>query len=218
MRHCGLRSVKSQITNRKLQMRGQRGYMLVTLMLMFTLLAIAALAVLPEVHQQWRRDREIELQHRGTMYMRAIQHYYRKLGRYPNSIDDLENSNHIRYLRKRYKDPMAWDPETHKEKDFKLLHMQDVMLNNGPGLGGIPGIGGAPTPGGPGGNPSAFGGGNQQSGSFGNAFGGGSQLGGQQGGAFGGGQGGQFGGATAAAHCANSWQRQRRFRQLRFFE
>jgi type II secretory pathway pseudopilin PulG len=174
-------------------MRGQRGYMLITLMLLFTLIAIAALAVLPAVHQQWQRDREDELRHRGTMYMRAIQHYYRKLGRYPNSIDDLENSNHIRYLRKRYKDPMSWDPQTHKEKDFKLLHMQDVMLNNGPALGGIPGIGGQ-TPGAPGGAPSAFG---NQPGGFGGSFGGASQLGGGQGGtgfgANGGGQSGSFG-------------------------
>jgi len=196
-------------------MGGERGYMLITLMLMFTLIAIAALAILPAVKQQWQRDREDELCHRGTMYMRAIQHYYRKMGRYPNSIDDLESSNHVRFLRKRYKDPMSVDPQTHKEKDFKLLHMQDVMLNNGPALGGVPGAGGGQAAGAPGGSPSAFGGfGGQQpggSGGFGGSFGGASQMGGQQGGAFGqsgfgqsgfgqsGGQGGQFGGGQAAA-------------------
>jgi hypothetical protein len=104
-------------------------------MLVFALMAIALLAVLPSVKQQMQRDREDELRHRGTMYMRAIQRYYKKNGRYPNGFEELENSNHIRFLRKRYKDPMSWDPQTHKEKDFKLLHMQDVAMGGGIGPG-----------------------------------------------------------------------------------
>jgi type II secretory pathway pseudopilin PulG len=154
---CGL---KSQITNRKLQMAGQRGYMLITLMLAFTLIAVAMLAVLPNVKQQLQRDREDELRHRGTMYMRAIQHYYKRMGSYPNRIEDLENSNHVRFLRRRYKDPLSWDPQTRKERDFRVLHLQDVMLNNGPVLGQTPGLGGQSGPGGlqrPGGAQSAFG-------------------------------------------------------------
>ena len=142
-------------------MSGQRGYMLISLMLIFALMAIALLAVLPSVKQQVQRDRENELRHRGTMYMRAIQHFYKKMGRYPNSFDELENSNHIRFLRRRYKDPMSWDPQTHKEKDFKALHMQDVLLNNGPVLGGAPGggPGGLPGIGGlPNGGPQGLGG------------------------------------------------------------
>jgi hypothetical protein len=99
---------------------------------------------LPSIKQDVQRDREIELQHRGTMYMRAIQHFYKRMGSYPTSLEQLENSNHVRFLRKRYKDPMTWDKETHKEKDFKLLHMQDIMLGNGPTLGGQPGVGGMP--------------------------------------------------------------------------
>lgn len=129
----------------------QRGYMLITLMLMIALAAMALLAVLPEMAQQIKRDREEELCHRGTAYMRAIQHYYKKFGRYPTRIEDLEDTNKIRFLRKRYKDPMSRDPETGKERDFKLLHMQDVSLNNGPVLGQTPGQGGLPGQGGPGG-------------------------------------------------------------------
>ena len=77
MRHRGL---KSQITNRKLQMRGQQGYILITLMLVFTLIAVGLLAVVPYWKQQIQRERENELVHRGTMYMRAIQHYYTAWG------------------------------------------------------------------------------------------------------------------------------------------
>src|SRR5208282_935037 len=82
-----------------------------------------------DLKQQVRRDREEELMHRGNGYMRAIQHFYKKLGRYPTKIEDLENTNNIRFLRKRYTDPMNIDPATHKEREFKLLHQQDIGLN-----------------------------------------------------------------------------------------
>ena len=140
------RGLKSQITNHKLQTRPQRGYMLIMLMLAVALAAMVLLSVLPEMGQQIRRDREEELCHRGTQYMRAIQHFYKKVGRYPTRIEELENTNNIRYLRKRYKDPLNRDPQTGKERDFKLLHMQDVTLNNGPMMGQIPGLGGQQLP------------------------------------------------------------------------
>ena len=57
--------------------------MLITLMLAIALITIALLAVLPDLKQQIKRDREDELRHRGTSYMRAIQHFYKKFGRYP---------------------------------------------------------------------------------------------------------------------------------------
>jgi type II secretory pathway pseudopilin PulG len=131
----------------------QRGYMLIMLMLVIALAAMALLAVLPQMAQQIRRNQEEEMRHRGTSYMRAIQHYYTKLGRYPSRIEDLEETNKIRFLRKRYKDPLSRDPKTGKEKDFKLLHMQDVNVVGGPQLGGgqppvLPGQNGSPlTPG-----------------------------------------------------------------------
>jgi type II secretory pathway pseudopilin PulG len=109
-----------------------RGYMLITLMLGFALIAIGLLAVLPEIGQQIKRDREEEMRHRGTSYMRAIQHFYKKTGRYPSRLEELDNTNNIRYLRKHYKDPINRDPETGKERDFKLLHVTDINLNSGP--------------------------------------------------------------------------------------
>jgi len=139
----GLRSAKLQITNHKSQ-NPQRGYMLITLVLALALITIALLTVLPEIGQQIRRDREEEMRHRGTAYMRAIQHFYKKFGRYPTRIEELENTNNMRFLRKRYTDPMNRDPATGKERDFKLLHQQDITLNNGPLLGQIPGQSGLP--------------------------------------------------------------------------
>jgi type II secretory pathway pseudopilin PulG len=124
----------------------QRGYMLITLMLAVTLAAMVLLAILPDIGQQIKRDREEELCHRGTQYMRAIKNFYKKVNRYPTRIEELENTNNIRYLRKRYKDPLNRDPQTGKERDFKLLHMQDVNLTNGPMMGQIPGLGGQQLP------------------------------------------------------------------------
>lgn len=107
----------------------QRGYLLLTLMLVFALIAMTHLVVLQNLIHQVQRDREEELCHRGTEYMRAIRRYHRAMGRYPTSLQDLEGSNGKRFIRKLYKDPMSRDAKTGQEREFKLLHPQDVVLN-----------------------------------------------------------------------------------------
>jgi len=138
MRRRGLRSPNYQVTNHKLQIR-QRGYLLITLVLALALITIALLTVLPEIGQQIRRDREEEMRHRGTAYMRAIQRFYKKFGRYPMRIEELENTNNVRFIRKRYKDPINIDRATGQERDFKILHPTDISLSNGLALGQTPG-------------------------------------------------------------------------------
>lgn len=95
--------------------------MLLAVVLMLSLMVIAAAAAAPDIAMSIRREREGELIHRGTQYMRAIQHYYKKFGRYPMRIEDLEDTNNTRFLRRRYKDPMTG-------KDFRLLHFGEVNL------------------------------------------------------------------------------------------
>src|SRR5208337_953918 len=138
MRHVlKLRNYKiAKLQNRQ---HRSRGYMLITLMLALALIAMALLTVLPKIDQQIRRDREEEMRHRGTAYMRAIQHFYKKFNRYPMRVEELENTNNLRFIRQRYKDPINRDPVTGKERDFKLLHQTDISLNNGPVLGQTPG-------------------------------------------------------------------------------
>ena len=113
-------------------------------MLFITLLAMAAVAALPEIVHQIRRDREEEMIHRAVGYSRAIRKYYKKFGRYPARIEELENTNQMRFLRKRYQDPITG-------KDFKLLRLGDPSLNMlglggglGQGLGQVAGQGGKP--------------------------------------------------------------------------
>jgi type II secretory pathway pseudopilin PulG len=121
--------------------RNQRGYVLLTLMLFVALLAIGSLALVQNIEQQIKRDREEEMIHRGVQYSRAVQHYFKKFGRYPNRIEDLEDTNSYRSLRKRYKDPITG-------KDFKPLRMTDVQMSF---PSGAPGGGLPPPSGGPGG-------------------------------------------------------------------
>jgi hypothetical protein len=69
------------------------------------------------------REREVEMIHRGVQYERAVRIYYRKNnGSWPTSIEQLENTNKIRYLRKRYKDPMSPDGQ------WQIAHITDIKI------------------------------------------------------------------------------------------
>jgi type II secretory pathway pseudopilin PulG len=81
-----------------------------------TLMLIALAAVAPRIGTQIKRDREGELVHRGNAYVRAIQLYYRKFQRFPANIEQLENTNNLRFLRRRFPDPI-----TGKE-EWRLIH------------------------------------------------------------------------------------------------
>ncbi|HSS98477.1 MAG TPA: hypothetical protein VLK33_15680 [Terriglobales bacterium] len=117
--------VRFQSRNR----RKEQGYILLTLLLFVTILIITMAIVVPEVTFQVKRDREEEMIHRGVQYSRAIRRYVKKFGRYPTRLEDLENTNNLRFLRRRYKDPITG-------KDFKLLHVGEVQMMPGSGLAG----------------------------------------------------------------------------------
>ncbi len=107
----------------------EQGYILLTLMFLAAMIVLALAIALPAMKQQVQRDQEEELIHRGVQYSRAIRKYYKKFGRYPVSLDDLNNTNNQRFLRKRYKDPITG-------QDFKLLHFGEVQMAFGPGIAG----------------------------------------------------------------------------------
>ena len=126
---------------RKTRRSGQQGYVLIVMLLFLTLLAISLTAAAPAMVQSIRRQREIELIHRGGQYVRAIRLYYRKFGRYPTRLEELENTNNIRFLRKRYKDPVTPSGE------WRLIHFGEVQFSQ---AGSVPVLPGATTPGSPG--------------------------------------------------------------------
>jgi type II secretory pathway pseudopilin PulG len=113
----------------------EQGYILLTLMLFVTLLVIAAAAAAPSIFLQVKRDREEELIHRGVQYSRAIRRFVKKTGGYPVRLEQLDNTNNVHYLRKRYKDPLTG-------KDFKILRQGDVRTSFGPGISGATPVGG----------------------------------------------------------------------------
>ena len=122
------------------------GYLLLAILLMMAMMIIVATYyTAPRVVQQIKRDREEEMIHRGTEYARAIKKFYKKNNRYPATLDDLDKGQ-IRFLRKRYKDPLT------KDGKWKLLNYGDIatMLNTAaPGTPAAAlGQGGTLTPGG----------------------------------------------------------------------
>jgi type II secretory pathway pseudopilin PulG len=150
------------------------GYVLLTLLLVVALAGIVYLfGVAPSIKFSMQREREEEMIHRGTQYSRAIRAYYKKFGRYPSKVEDLENTNQVRFLRKRYQDPFRC--KAGKCEDFKIVHFGEVQLAGSVAMGMA--TGGNPlanNPGGPNGN-STFGNSNSsfgQNSTFGqNSFG-----------------------------------------------
>jgi type II secretory pathway pseudopilin PulG len=100
--------------------RSQRGYVLLVILVMLAVVMLALLASAPAIAAQIRRDREEELIHRGRQYAIAIKRYYKKFGRYPTSLEDLENSNRMRFLRRRFKDPMS------ESGEWRLIRFGEV--------------------------------------------------------------------------------------------
>src|SRR5262245_37064477 len=95
----------------------ESGYVLLAVMLAFTLILIALSAGISRLGQQIKREKEEELVHRGKDYAIAVKRYVHKNGgRFPLSVEQLEDTNHVRFLRKKYKDPMTG------EADWRLVH------------------------------------------------------------------------------------------------
>ena len=102
--------------------------MLLMLIMLVALLAISMAAAVPYLTTQIKREREIEMIHRGEQYARAIKRYFKRFGRYPTRLEELENTNNLRFLRKRYKDPMSPDG------NWKLVNFGQVNFGQGGGL------------------------------------------------------------------------------------
>jgi type II secretory pathway pseudopilin PulG len=111
----------------------ERGYILITIIFAFAVMAIVATMLAPSFIFEMKRDREEEMIHRGAQYARAIRAFVKKNGRYPTRIEDLDNTNQIRYLRRHYKDPITG-------KEFRLLHQGDVPALSA-GLSGAAALG-----------------------------------------------------------------------------
>jgi type II secretory pathway pseudopilin PulG len=150
---------------------GEQGFMLVGLIVAIFLVLLALSIAAPKVAQDLRREREVEAVHRGNQYVRAIRLFYRKTHTYPGSIEQLEKTNNIRFLRQQYVDPMTG------KADWKLIHVGEAKTTVkgffGQPLAGLtPGLGSAAGMASPGiGSPSGSSPGSSSPAGSGSAFG-----------------------------------------------
>jgi len=129
--------------------RCEGGFILLAVLFLVALILITLAVAAPKIAQSIRRDRELELVHRGEQYKRAVKLYYRKFQAYPSTIDQLVNTNQIRFLRKRYTDPMTgkddWKIIHQGEQHVKIMGLfgQPIASSGGPAAAGtsIAGIG-----------------------------------------------------------------------------
>jgi type II secretory pathway pseudopilin PulG len=99
----------------------ESGYVLLAVLFLVAIILIGLAVAAPKMAQDIRRDKETELYHRGLQYARAIRLYYRLTGNYPTDLSQLENTNNIRFLRKRYVDPITGQP-------FRIIHQGEAKV------------------------------------------------------------------------------------------
>src|SRR4051812_31074460 len=97
-------------------MKRERGFAMLLVFVMAAAVAITLYNELPRVAFEAQRNQEGLLIERGEQYSRAIQLYVRKLKKYPATMEELESTNQVRFLRKRYNDPMTGKSE------WRLVH------------------------------------------------------------------------------------------------
>jgi type II secretory pathway pseudopilin PulG len=140
-----------KVKNSRSPGQAQAGYILLAVMLLITLMLVGLAVELPRISQQIKREKEDELVRRGKEYATAVKKFYHKNGTYPVSLDQLENTNQLRFLRKRYKDPMNPDGE------WRLIRVGEAQINipAAPAPTGSPAPGASPSPTPPGGTAPA---------------------------------------------------------------
>jgi type II secretory pathway pseudopilin PulG len=189
--------VKAMQTTREpeSQLEAESGFVLIAVLFLVALILIGLAVAAPQVARSIQRDKELELVHRGEQYKRAIKLYYKKFGAYPSSIDQLVNTNQIRFLRKRYTDPMTgkddWKLVYFGQAHVKPMGLFGQTITTGSMIGAAGGGVGSPIAGAPGntggGDGSAFGS------SAGGVSGSSSGFGSSSGSSFGSGSGSSFG-------------------------
>ncbi len=134
----------------------EEGYILVWVMFMLFIFTLWLSVAIPKAAKEIQLDRERETMNRGKQYIRAVQLYYRKFHAYPPSANALVNTNEIRFLRKKYKDPITgkddWKPIRYGQNKtptaigfFGQPLAGNASTIAGTGPGGNGGLGGSAT-------------------------------------------------------------------------
>jgi hypothetical protein len=116
--------------------RGEQGFAMLLVFVMAASVAIMLYRELPRVAFEAQRQKEELLIARGEEYKRAIQLYYRKTKQYPPTMEALENTNGVRFLRRKYVDPITGKSE------WRIIHIgpggvfTDSLVNKPPSAEG----------------------------------------------------------------------------------
>ena len=97
--------------------RDESGFAMLLVFVLAAAIAIGLYMEMPRVAFESQRQREHLLISRGEQYERGIQLFYRKYHTYPQNLDDLETTKNMRFLRRRYKDPMTG------KDTWRLIHV-----------------------------------------------------------------------------------------------
>jgi hypothetical protein len=103
-----LRLPEHSSTSKRTYRRGESGYALLFVIFLVASIMLLAAAASPNVLTEGRRQKEQEMVWRGNQYVRAVSLFYRKNGRYPQSLEELAKPNaaNVHFLRKAYTEPM----------------------------------------------------------------------------------------------------------------
>lgn len=92
----------------------ESGFVLLAVICLLVLFLISLAIAAPKVAQSIQRDKDLETIHRGEQYEHAIKLYYHQFRQYPTSVDQLLDTNNMRFLRQKYADPLTgkvdWKP------------------------------------------------------------------------------------------------------------
>ena len=102
----------------------ERGFAMLLVFLFASLIAISLYLEMPRIALESQRQKEQLLIDRGEQYKRAIQLFYKKAGRYPGDLKELESFQNQRFLRRRYVDPMTGKDE------WRLIHINNGVLTD----------------------------------------------------------------------------------------
>ena len=102
----------------------ESGFALLMVFVLAAVLAITLYFELPRTMFERTRQKEQLLIDRGEQYSLAVRRFYVKFGRFPAKMDDLENTNNMRFLRRQYKDPMTG------EANWRIVHEAAGVLTD----------------------------------------------------------------------------------------
>jgi len=95
-------------TPQMVRKRGERGYALLVVIFLVTVLLLSTMVIATNILTEGRREKEKEMIWRGNQYARGVKLHFRKTGRFPTTLDDLTKPKlgSLRFMRQAYKDPM----------------------------------------------------------------------------------------------------------------